>query len=185
MLEQKTTHIAELVGNLVEQFKAQPKLVGFLTAFARQIQEAENAAFEVLADSAIDSAVGVQLDGIGDIVGLPRDGLADPEYRTEIKAKILVNLSSGTIEQMIAVAAAMVGTTKTIRLTEYTGSDPALIELEIVETIAEDGARIARLLESAKPAGVRLIFRWASTATPFAFDTTDQGFDKGELTGAI
>lgn len=55
-----------------------------------QLQEAFN----------VDTAIGAQLDLIGQLVGASRYGLSDDEYRILIKFKIIVNNASATMESI-------------------------------------------------------------------------------------
>ena len=66
-----------------------------------QIQDLEDSSFEVLLNRWIDTAVGVQLDGVGAIVGEAREGRGDDEYRLAIKARIQINFSEATPEDIL------------------------------------------------------------------------------------
>jgi hypothetical protein len=57
-------------------------------------------------DRYLDTAVGIQLDGLGQIVGLPRmSGQSDDSYREDIQFQIFINQVHGTPEEMIAILA--------------------------------------------------------------------------------
>lgn len=173
-----TERLAQAVANLIDQFKGQPNIEAFIEAWAQQSQEVELAAFEVLTETTLDAAVGVQLDGLGDIVGVERAGLSDTDYRLRIRAQILLNNSSGTIDDIIQIAVALGATSVT--LAEVF---PAKIELNVTTPIAS-GEQIGTVLADATPAGVGYWFTWYESATPFLFDTAGQGFDQGGL-GAL
>ncbi len=178
-----TTHAELAKGNLLEVFKGKSGWAGILDSYSAQVQDVENVLFELIEERFLDDAVGVQLDGIGQIVGAPREGLSDDDYRLRLRVQILINRSSGTIEDLLEIVALMIqDVTNTIVLTE---SFPAYIQIEVTEATTVDGFSVAALVKKAKAGGVRLVFVWNSTITPFAFDTTDQGFDKGEFAGAV
>lgn len=170
-----TERLAEAVGNLIDQFKGQPNVEAFIEAWAQQSQEIETAAFGLLTGTTLATAVGVQLDGLGELVGVEREGRSDPDYRLRISAQILFNNSSGTIEDLLQLAVALGATT--LALTEV---PPAKIELVAGLPLA-NGAEVARLMGLGKPAGVGMWFTWYEDATPFFLDTAGQGLDQGEL----
>ena len=180
-LTEKTTIVAEGIANLIEQFRDAPNIIALLTPFLTQEQELEASAFEILIDTALPNAIGEQLDGIGRIVGEPRFGRTDADYRIAINARILVNQSEGTPEELIAIVNALISASTSITFTE---SFPAEFEIETTDAITVSGTQVGKFVIQAKPAGVHGIFRWHETATPFAFDTTSQGFDTGEFAGA-
>ena len=52
----------------------------------------------------IDTAQGVQLDGLGQILGLPRvPGQSDDSYREALQFQIFVNMANGTPQDVIQV----------------------------------------------------------------------------------
>ncbi len=60
------------LSRLAYQFFDSEKFRGFLTAFLTEFEELEVSNLQLLNDRYLDTAVGVQLDGIGEIVGLDR-----------------------------------------------------------------------------------------------------------------
>jgi len=60
------------ISRLAYQFTDSEKLKGFLTAFLTEYEELHTSGLVLLNDRYIDTAYGVQLDGIGEIVGEPR-----------------------------------------------------------------------------------------------------------------
>ena len=85
--------------NVTEQTNFQKWLQGFAVS-AQEIQtQLNNLQFQ----RTLYTAVGVQLDGIGQIVGLARTiGQSDTDYREDIIFQIEANKSSGTPEEVIA-----------------------------------------------------------------------------------
>ena len=171
--------LAEAVGNLVDQFKGQANIEAFVRAWAQQSQDAEDAAFSVLLLTTLTSAEGVQLDGLGEVVGVEREGRNDADYRVRIGAQILLNNASGTIENLLALAVALGATTTT--LTEVY---PAKIEI-VSEVAIANGVEIGRVMGLARPAGVGHWFTYFQGTNPFRFGATGQGFDQGELGGVV
>ena len=94
-LTQKSTHVQEGLANLVQQFKDKPDLAALLTSYLEQIQDLETAYFGLLTERTLNAAVGVQLDGIGAIVGEDRRGRDDADYRLAIRARIKASTPAG------------------------------------------------------------------------------------------
>ena len=64
--------ISKAIDRLAYQFEDSAKFQGFLTAFLTEYQELENSGLQLLNERYLDTAIGVQLDGIGEIVGVER-----------------------------------------------------------------------------------------------------------------
>ncbi len=103
-ITKNTQHNEEGLALFIDRYKNKPRMAALLTIFMNQIQDLEDALFELITDRTIDAAIGVQLDILGDIVGQPdRAGLSDDNYRTIIRARIKVNRSDGHGDQMIEI----------------------------------------------------------------------------------
>jgi hypothetical protein len=101
-------HVAQALARFLEQYKQKPNLAGLMTAFVEQIQDLENATFDLnegrqLFNGTSFPAVGTQLDGIGQIVGIARNGLDDMEYLVFILGKIAENFSDTTITTIVNI----------------------------------------------------------------------------------
>ena len=184
----------------IDRYKNKPRMAALLTIFMNQIQDLEDALFELITDRTIDAAIGVQLDILGDIVGQPdRAGLSDDNYRTIIRARIKVNRSDGHGDQMIeillliALGLQFVETPVQILFTDH---HPAGFVLQILTKLgAVDPSAmvpdvsveiIFRLLDDARGAGIDFqfvytteleaeTFEYASADSPPELDT-DKGF---------
>lgn len=97
---------------LVSQFRGQ-KPNGELTNFQKLIkvlvtpaQFLEDVKWQLKTERWISTAVGVQLDEIGVILGLPRKiGESDADYRERLQFQIFINTTSGTPEEIMRVLA--------------------------------------------------------------------------------
>lgn len=99
-----TTHAADAKKRLLFQYQGKPKFEAMLDAyFGNQVQDIEDATWTLFGRLDIDNSEGVQLDGIGLIIGEARQGKSDANYRIYIKAKIGVNTSEGDIEKLLSV----------------------------------------------------------------------------------
>src|SRR3990172_10193728 len=105
-------HENQAVARLAHQFKEKPLIDGMVRAFATPKQDIEKMLFDLLQDRNILTAVGEQLDGLGSIVGEDRKGRFDPEYRTGILARIAINTSQGTPENLISVFKLITGASR-------------------------------------------------------------------------
>ena len=93
---------------LASQFRDQ-KPDGGLTNFQKLIkvlcqpaQELQDVLWELKTQRWLSTAVGVQLDEIGVILGLPRNlNESDEDYRERLQFQIFINISSGTPEDIM------------------------------------------------------------------------------------
>jgi hypothetical protein len=93
-------HVEQAQGNFISQYRDKPRFNAKTAAIVVQLQEIENAIYDLWLSSWIDTAEDQQLDDIGDLVGQKRQGFIDEDYRPLIKARIKTNRSDGQIEQM-------------------------------------------------------------------------------------
>src|SRR5690606_15428098 len=75
---------------LVEQFKNRPRIRAMIEAFVGQVADLEDALEELRTGRSLDQAQGAQLDGLGTIIGLPRGGMDDEQYRARLRVQIRV-----------------------------------------------------------------------------------------------
>lgn len=183
------THVEDAQNLLLEQFKNSTTLHALLASYTKQIQTAEDGINPLVLSRDINVAVGVPLDALGEAVGIARNGLGDEVYRLFIRAKILVNKSSGTGDNLIAIVRQMSGDPALdVKVDEY---DPATVWIRPVDHIITDPDLWAALLRLAKSAGVRLLFIYNKSAESAMFQYaatagtigTGRGFDQGHFAG--
>lgn len=240
-LTPKTTHLEEALAQLAEQFHGKPEPGTVLAPFVGEVQTLETVLTSTIDAVALAYAEGAQLDGIGKIVGEAREGREDEAYRSAIGARILLNNSSGTIEDLIGLTRALLGDVAvqvvevqpahfeliiagsvpasppewapltpyavgdkvsnfgnayeaTLAGTSGSGSGPSGFGASILDggviwayTGPGVGLRVAALVLSGKPGGVRGVFVWSESADAFAFDggSDGLGFDQGKFAQAI
>lgn len=132
-LSYKSTHVTEALGNYIEKFKDKPRLLALTTAYIEQIQDLEDAFYQLITDRTIETAVGTQLDGIGSIVGEDREGRDDSDYRLAIRVRILLNLTDGTIEQVIEILH-LATEGKTIHVVNWAHGESVLLDGDMEAT---------------------------------------------------
>ena len=74
-----------------------------LRVLLKQVQDIEDTNFQILDERAVYSAIGSQLDVIGTLLLVPREGLEDEPYRKKLLLKISTNSASGTPNSMINI----------------------------------------------------------------------------------
>ena len=187
-LEHVTDHGPRALDRLIWQFKGKPRFAALITSYTNQIQQIEDAAWDVLLLRAIDNpnTAGAQLDVIGRIVGQARQGMSDVDYRVFLSARVRVNKSSGKAEELIEITSLLVSGKLLIRETY-----PKSFEIEATEQVTVNARVVAQsFLERAKPRGTRLQFiaSPASKATTFTWGdaggATTDGLGFGDAAGA-
>ncbi len=170
-------HTAEAISHLIDYFRDGPRNQALLTALTDQVQEIENAQWAHHNAFDVDTATGDQLDLLGRRVGERRSDRIDDVYRTAIRVRILVNLSNGRIEELLAIAKGISPTATIIARESY----PAGFSIELSTLGTSTFVNAYRLLKQAKPAGVRLTFTGGAPLTIGAVD----GSPAGGLIGAV
>ncbi len=154
------------------------KLVSIATAEHQTVEDVLWAEFT----ETLDTATGAALDTIGKIVGQPREGREDSVFRIWIRARVRLNKSGGTPEDILAVFAAITqGSTKIVLEEQF----PAGLELRLSGLAITNAAQLAAVLRSARSAGVRGLLE-TTNGTPaqtFTLDT-GPGLDAGQLADA-
>lgn len=91
---------ASLAGRIPSALRSGRRLGAILEAYGLEMQELEDALFTASVDNTVDAATGARLDRFAAIVGEQRLGLGDADLRRFIKARIGVNRSSGTRQEV-------------------------------------------------------------------------------------
>lgn len=138
-ITQITDHSDAAVARLAEQFKEKTRISGLIQAFIDQYQLTENMFFDLLNFRSINSAVGAQLDILGAIVGEDRRGRTDEPYRKAIVAKIGINTSKGTPEEVIAIFKFVTNATRVFYLETYPGEIEIYSDVNIEYTLSGNG----------------------------------------------
>lgn len=149
------------------------RMFKLITPFLEELQDIEYVLSDLRLFRSIDSGVGAQLDGIGDILNVARRTMTDIEYRVQLRLKIFLNTSSGQPEVIIAFIKNLSEST-TVKLYE---AYPARVILEIDNipttiTLKE----MLQLTQQLAPVGVTIEIKYINPASPaFAFD--DEGLE--------
>lgn len=163
-------HANQAASRLIEWFK-KPVYTAIARAVGDELQEAENALWEVLLSRYIDNAAGEALVFLGERVGEPPGNLSDPDYRVRIRARVLINRSRGGPEDLLAIVRAL-GEHAHVR---NTGNASVRLDLTAEPENAATSAQIADLLGEAVSAGVRLHVVAPVSANPFMLGSVSDG----------
>jgi len=146
-----TAHANKAEARLIERFK-RPVYRAIARAIGEEIQEAENMMWQVLLSRYIDNAEGLSLDYLGNRVGEPRQSQNDPNYRIRIRARILINRSRGSAEDLLAIVRALGSTARV----QNTGNASLKVEVLTLPANPEVASQIGGLLGEATSGGVGL-----------------------------
>jgi hypothetical protein len=187
MIERLADH-ADRAAALLTDIYRKPRLMALLRSYAAEVQRLEDAYWDLLTKRSVADATGKTLDLLGRIVGQPRQGRSDDVYRIWIAARVLVNASSGTRPQLLAIVRKLVGEGVALRFEdEY----PAAFTIHVDEAIVgADGVEIAKMIAQARAGGVggqlhwfdddAHVFRFSSVADVPELDSA-HGFDVSRL----
>lgn len=181
MVTQITDHEDQAQARLPEQFKGKDLMIALVRAIANEVQEIEDAVFPMLDLLDISTMIGAQLDGIGDILSEPRQGLSDVNYRLALLAKGARVTASGTPEQVIE---------RFIALTSPSGAVDYAEAFPAGYCIYGDGSQFDGLLDSmvgASPVGVFVglldLLELEAAAAAYTLTGSTYDGDDFELTG--
>ena len=181
-LAQNVDHCDQSLNARTQDYRDLPRFEELLRIYCEQIQEVEDAVWQI-AEDAVGTAIGVQLDGFGSIVGADRQGLSDDDYRALIRATILANNSEGTIPDLYGIVLAALALTGTgIASLETYGPRGFILEILLPPTFDEiilhgllvrgTAAGVRGITKvSAEPVGTRLRFSDATSFPTFAAAT--------------
>lgn len=182
MIERVTDHAERAVERLPMQHR-RPNWERFIRVLAGRFQELEDVFFDLLEKRLLDSAEGVYLDALGEIVGAERGGMDDNDFRLRVKVAIRASKGAGTGDDVLEIFRMLVGAGNTLRLTEY---PPAAFELRVGDELPFDAGEGLELLRRIRAGGVRAQLVWTETGddNTFTLDgTPEQGLDTGLLAG--
>lgn len=173
-----TTHVADAFARFLQQYKIKPRFQLFLNSSGltidvsalsallgvavNEVQNLEEALFGIndgrqLTDGVTYQAVGKQLDGIGEIVGIGRGTKDDGTYVVFLLAKIASNFSDATIGDITRIASLLFQVDK---LNAFT-LPPAEFNIQIPDSTPLDPALFgdaSNLLAASLGAGIGLGF---------------------------
>ena len=181
------TRVADAQALMTHQLLGKDVIDALIAADAQQSQDIEDAIAQLRVRLDIDEQTGAQLDAIGALVGQPRDGQQDATYRLWLKARILVNRSSGAPPEMYAIAYLLLGSSAGLFLRQI----PVGHVLETDGYYTPAPVVIQRILQEASAVAVPFFYQYqvfdfganvltlGAGSTPAAADP--EGFDNARL----
>lgn len=157
-------HIEAGLNRLLQRNKESYNINNLLEVIIKPIQEIENQIYDLYTERSLDTAFGVQLDGIGKIVGINRNGLDDIDYRSALIIQIQINKAGGEPESIITAIRQLFKTEIIVFQDIY----PANYEVYIASDTVVENAKA--LITSISPAGVGNIVLLQGTNIPFCLD---------------
>lgn len=160
------SHEHDALERFTSQYKDAEALKGLTRVWAERIQGLEGAAYSTLTLRWVDGASGKQLDRMGAVVGEPRLGRQDPEYRDAIQLRISINQGSGEPETIIEFLRRTAGADQV----RYAEIYPASIEVYAQGDVSVQNAlRVRDII----PAGVGIVYLSESGGfIPFGYTET-------------
>jgi hypothetical protein len=179
-LEWIESHCEDGKALLLAQFRGKPLIEAVVCALVTPVQELEDACWQLLTGRAIDNAVGAQLDGVGQILDLPRVGWTDEQYQLFLRAQPLALRSSGTWPDVFAILEALGFDLALVVVSEPglaeellavgAGGDRAWMRVQLNQSVFGGlFADVFAMVLRAKPAGVRLLLEADADAPDTAF----------------
>lgn len=160
-----TTHVADGLARLLEQYKARPLLQGLVTALLQEGQTIEDAIQGLQAGVSLDAAQGVMLDNLGQIVGVMRNGASDATYRALLRGAIGQNNSDGSADALLRIVQAVYQTQSVFKKDPNSfGQNGASVRAAIAfgvgspQTDASNYALVNRIITASIAAGVGLFY---------------------------
>lgn len=176
----------ELAGYLTSSLQG-ATIHAIVRIIAEGFQATENDAQGIISQRLLDEAVGVHLDALGRLVGEPRGGLLDEDYRRFIAARILTNMSAGEAPRLIRILSLLTRATRVFYQPIY----PAGMAFDYtIENPLPDTVRTRikeQMQEEAPAAGVAVHYITEAPLAAFGFADDDDalGFDEGGFAETI
>ena len=127
------------------------KIFELITPFINQVQEIEYMLDDLRKKRWLSNAEGMQLDGIGEIVGIERNGLNDYDYKLAILRQILFNISCGQPETLVEYFELISGH-------DIIYKEEGIATVSIKLYTLPSPLSLLTQINSIKPIGVQLIF---------------------------
>lgn len=147
-------HADTAIDRLIDHFKEKPRIEILVRAFIGILQSLEDLTIDLIARRALDTAEGVQLDGLGEIVVELRGEKADLLYRVFLAAAILANRCHGRSSQILEIVGLLPG-----EITDWKEEKPAAVRMTLVDNAY--ALDLFRLLSRCVGGGIRFLYRFS------------------------
>ena len=124
----------------------------------------------------VDNATGMTLTLLGKLVGQERGGVDDDDlFRRYVRARIAVNSSDGTPEEMYTISELVVSEEGAEFTLDNQGAAGFVMRVTAIATEWEVAEILIGFLRDAVAGGVRVIVEWLPAVPAFAFAAVDLG----------
>lgn len=156
-LERISRHFGEAIVKLIPPLWGRPVIAAILRSYINQVQELEDAAFEVMGAFDVNTCDATRLAVLGRVVGQPNQGWDTETYRAVVRAKIATNRSHGREDDIVQVVRLVLGPDGDGMGVTVTSFAPAAMRVEPTGGTVPTSARTAlrTLLPHARAAGVQ------------------------------
>lgn len=153
---QNSDRVGTAISLLIDALKDKTNFTKLVESYVAECQELETVWFDLLELRNIENGQGTQLDMIGERIGQPRLGYDDTTYKVWLRARILINKNSGTIEELYTLFSTLL--TNGLQYTPYY---PASFIFDADGTLLADPVTLGTILQSVTPAGVNGSLRYS------------------------
>lgn len=174
-----TNHEEQALDRLITQYKGKTNIEGVIKTVTTQIQEIETMFFQILDDTVLSTAVGQQLDNLGELLNQDRGSLDDDDYRAVLSATIAQYNSEATMEDIINIFGSLVNATS-IQVGEIFPASFFLNAVNPNPLLREADIEVA--ITAAKPVAVSLDYISYSLTGYFGFDGDTNALGFGDET---
>jgi hypothetical protein len=144
-------HVQQALGKLIMRFRDKPRFAAWVASHVQQIQDLEDAAWQVIGSRDVDTCDETRLRLLAKLVGQPVRGTVD-QLRLFVKVRIMVNRSNGSAPTILRIARTLLGSIR------YTPGISAHYSIEMLEALGDrDIAYSAQLIRDATLAGVGVL----------------------------
>jgi len=170
---------------LLSQDRDKPNILALARAIATGLQTVEDDLFDLPLSTSLALGTGDALDKLGAIVGEARLGLDDDAYRRFIGAKILVNRSEGTPEELLAIFRIITGSENCYHYDLPPGGF-VLVTVRTSWMTDVEMRRVRRMMDDARAAGIAMeLIEAAPGYFGFEGDSRADAFDIGPFSRSI
>lgn len=189
-LTQDLTCQGDALSILAAQYVNRPLMTAVQVGVGTRAQTIETVLWQIYTQMGISPnaagmtiATGYQLDVLGKIVGLPRQGNADAQYTLLLQARIRTLTACGTTPQLQTLLKIITTGNNVPNIQDVYPAAILVQEFTVPET---NPAIVYSVLNAARPAGVRAILEYLGATLPntFRYDV-GPGYDVGAYAGAI
>lgn len=172
-------HVAIAIGRLRAKFRGKTTIEDLVRSLLEEGATVEAELTKLRDNRSVDTATGVVLNMLGALVGEPRRGDVDDDYRRRIRARIAINRSSGMVEDIIRVVRLVLSDEAAFIRVYNGGTAEARVTIEDVAVDSDLADQIGASAREAIGAGIRLQIVSSSRPpeTTLRFDTASTTFD--------